>query len=125
MTIDNIVPKKRRNVSSQQQTKHNCLPPPLIELLTILICEGFSYTDLFRLSDNNSDVKTIIGLMENGAAIEWDRFHIYTLANVLKRFLMRLPNGLFTKKGEMKLLRTLNATRLKRLSCYNKLVMYL
>ena len=89
---------------SQKSCHH--LPKPLFDLLVYLAQEGIKTNDLFRRPGNSNQMKKIIEMLSNGMGIEWSDYNLYTVANVVKKYFISLPGGLFGRKYELILLAT-------------------
>ncbi|XP_064629831.1 uncharacterized protein LOC135488843 isoform X2 [Lineus longissimus] len=87
--------KVRFGLPLKESFKEGILPQPLKELLVIIARDGMSTNDLFRRPGNPQDMKKILKRMEEGKPIMWHEYNFYTLANVVKRFLLRIPGGMF------------------------------
>jgi len=89
---------------SQKSCHH--LPKPLFDLLVYLAQEGIKTNDLFRRPGNSCQMKKIIEMLSSGMEIEWSDYNLYTVANVVKKYFISLPGGLFGRKFESMLLAT-------------------
>jgi Rho GTPase-activating protein 20 len=48
-------------------------------------------------------MKKLIHFLQNGRLVNMDNFSVYTIASVLKKFLRKLPGGIFGRYGEQSL----------------------
>uniref|UniRef100_A0A1I8GL82 Rho-GAP domain-containing protein n=1 Tax=Macrostomum lignano TaxID=282301 RepID=A0A1I8GL82_9PLAT len=96
------------NLHSSDPNNIRCLPEPLRQLLVRLARDFASVPDLFRRPGNPGDVKRIIHCMTRGVCVDLEGdccgVSHFTLANVAKKFLLALPDGLFGSDGEAVLL---------------------
>ncbi|XP_041354853.1 uncharacterized protein LOC121372537 isoform X2 [Gigantopelta aegis] len=88
--------------------KNGYLPTPLIDILVYIAQEGVGTVDLFRRPGNPADIRHIVKRLSEGKPVTYTRYSFYTLASVLKRYLLRLPGGVFTPQGEECLLQVLS-----------------
>lgn len=88
--------------------KNGYLPIPLMELLVYIAHEGMSTADLFRRPGNPRDTQRIVKRMSEGKPVIFQNYNLYTLTTVVKKFLLRLPGGIFGKEGEATLLSVLS-----------------
>ncbi|XP_074660594.1 uncharacterized protein LOC141913052 [Tubulanus polymorphus] len=102
--------KVRFGVPLCDSFREGAMPMPLKELLVIIARDGMSTNDLFRRPGNPTDMKKIMKKMEEGKPIIWTEYNFYTLANVVKKFLLRIPGGIFGRDVEDELLSTLDIT---------------
>nr|XP_022292705.1 uncharacterized protein LOC111103605 isoform X2 [Crassostrea virginica]XP_022292813.1 uncharacterized protein LOC111103676 isoform X2 [Crassostrea virginica] len=87
--------------------KNGYLPIPLMELLVYIAHEGMNTADLFRRPGNPRDTQRIVKRMSEGKPVIFQNYNLYTLTTVVKKFLLRLPGGIFGKDGEATLLSVL------------------
>ncbi|OWF40173.1 uncharacterized protein LOC110464123 isoform X3 [Mizuhopecten yessoensis] len=88
--------------------KNGYLPVPLVEILIYIAHEGMNTADLFRRPGNPSDTRHIVKRMTEGKPVIYQNYNMYTLASVVKKFLLRLPDGIFGQNGEETLLSVLS-----------------
>lgn len=91
--------------------KHGYLPHPFVELLVYIAKEGVATTDLFRRPGNPNDTRRIVKRLQEGKPVVFANYNFYTLASVVKKFILKLPGGIFTPEGEEYLLEVLTMTR--------------
>lgn len=87
--------------------KDDSLPDPLVEILVYLAREGVTTTDLFRRPGNATDLKIIMKRLSEGREIQLNNYNFYTLASVVKKFLLKIPGGVFGPDVEYQLLQVL------------------
>ena len=87
--------------------KNGYIPISLVELLVYISHEGMNTADLFRRPGNPSDTRRIVKRLSEGKPVIFQNYNLYTLASVVKKFLLRLPGGIFSADGEETLLRVL------------------
>lgn len=90
--------------------KHGFLPHPFVELLVYIAKEGVTTTDLFRRPGNPNDTRRIVKRLQEGKPVIFANYNFYTLASVVKKFILKLPGGIFTPAGEEYLLEVLTMT---------------
>ncbi|XP_061176258.1 uncharacterized protein LOC133185185 isoform X1 [Saccostrea echinata] len=88
--------------------KNGYLPIPLMELLVYIAHEGMNTADLFRRPGNPRDTRRIVKRMSEGKPVIFQNYNLYTLTTVVKKFLLRIPDGIFGKEGEATLLSVLS-----------------
>lgn len=103
---------------SQKSCHH--LPKPLFDLLVYLAQEGVKTNDLFRRPGNSTQMKKIIEMLSSGLEIDWSDYNLYTVANVVKKYFISLPGGLFGRKFELMLLSTYSMSDDQRRSTFHK-----
>lgn len=59
--------------------------------------------DVFRAPGHQGNMKKLIHFLQNGRLVNIDNFSVYTIASVLKKFLRKLPDGIFGREGEQQL----------------------
>ncbi|KAK3097207.1 hypothetical protein FSP39_007494 [Pinctada imbricata] len=64
--------------------------------------------DLFRRPGNPGDTRRIVKRMSEGKPVIFQNYNLYTLTSVVKKFLLRIPGGIFGEEGEETLLKVLN-----------------
>lgn len=76
-------------------------------MLQILILklnkEGPYRKDVFRAPGHHGNMKKLIHFLQNGRLVNIDNYSVYTIASVLKKFLRKLPGGIFGIDGEQQL----------------------
>lgn len=94
-------------VTAVDALKEDNLPDPLVEILVYLAREGVTTTDLFRRPGNATDLKIIMKRLSEGRQILLNNYNFYTLASVVKKFLLKIPGGVFGPDVEYQLLQVL------------------
>lgn len=59
--------------------------------------------DVFRAPGHQGNMKKLIHFLQTGHLVNMDNFSVYTIASVLKKFLRKIPGGVFGKEGEQQL----------------------
>uniref|UniRef100_A0A6A7FXG9 Rho GTPase-activating protein 20 n=2 Tax=Hirondellea gigas TaxID=1518452 RepID=A0A6A7FXG9_9CRUS len=90
-------------VPLEQVCKNNDIPGPLLVLMLKLNKEGPNKKDVFRAPGHQASMKKLIHFLHNGRLVNIDNFSVYTIASVLKKFLRKLPDGIFGRSGEEEL----------------------
>lgn len=83
------------------------IPGPLLVLILKLNKEAPLRKDVFRAPGNQSAIKQLIHFLQAGRLVNVDNYSVYTIASVLKKFLRKLPGGVFGLAGELELFRAL------------------
>lgn len=89
--------------SPLEQVCKNDIPGPLLVLILKLNKEGPAKKDVFRAPGHQGSMKKLIHFLQNGRLVNIDNFSVYTIASVLKKFLRKLPDGIFGCEGEREL----------------------
>jgi len=100
--------KIKFGVPLSEALNNDNLPIPLVDLLIYIAQEGVTTTDLFRRPGNTNDAKMIMKSLAEGKRINLTNYNFYTLATVVKKFLLKIPGGVFGEAVEVKLLQVLN-----------------
>uniref|UniRef100_T1KEQ5 Rho-GAP domain-containing protein n=1 Tax=Tetranychus urticae TaxID=32264 RepID=T1KEQ5_TETUR len=82
---------------------HNDIPGPLLILILKLNKEGPYKKDVFRAPGHQANMKKLIHFLQTGRLVNIDNFSVYTIASVLKKFLRKLPGGIFGHEAESRL----------------------
>ncbi|ESO87292.1 hypothetical protein LOTGIDRAFT_77392, partial [Lottia gigantea] len=77
------------------------------EILVYIARDGCTTVDLFRRPGNPKDTRIIVQRLSEGKPVVYSDYSFYTLASVVKKFLLRLPGGVFGPDGEERLLQVL------------------
>lgn len=64
--------------------------------------------DIFRAPGHQGNMKKLIHFLQHGRLINIDNFSVYTIASVLKKFLRKLPSGIFGPENEEELFDIIN-----------------
>jgi hypothetical protein len=81
----------------------NDIPGPLLVLILKLNKEAPYKKDVFRAPGHQGNMKKLIHFLQNGRLVNIDNFSVHTIASVLKKFLRKLPDGIFGHDGEQQL----------------------
>lgn len=84
------------------------LPTPIIDILVYIAREGVTTPGLFRRPGNTADQRVVMKRLVEGKPVILKEYNFYTLASVLKQFLLRIPGGILGREAETDLLATLN-----------------
>lgn len=79
------------------------IPGPLLVLILKLNKEAPFKKDVFRAPGHQGNMKKLIHFLQSGRLVNMDNFSVYTIASVLKKFLRKLPGGIFGREGEQSL----------------------
>uniref|UniRef100_A0A182QH72 Rho-GAP domain-containing protein n=1 Tax=Anopheles farauti TaxID=69004 RepID=A0A182QH72_9DIPT len=81
----------------------NDIPGPLLVLILRLNKEAPCRKDVFRAPGNQGAMKKLIHFLQQGRLVNVDNYSVYTIASVLKKFLRKIPGGVFGREGEAEL----------------------
>lgn len=56
--------------------------------------------DVFRAPGHQGAMKKLTHFLQTGRLINMDNFSVYTIASVLKKFLRKIPGGIFGREIE-------------------------
>jgi len=59
--------------------------------------------DIFRAPGHQGNMKKLVHFLQTGHLVNMDNFSVYTIASVLKKFLRKIPGGIFGKETEQQL----------------------
>nr|XP_032522697.1 uncharacterized protein LOC116774149 [Danaus plexippus plexippus] len=79
------------------------IPGPLLVLILKLNKEAPLRRDVFRAPGHQGAMKKLIHFLQTGRLVNVDNYSVYTIASVLKKFLRKIPGGVFGRDGEMHL----------------------
>ncbi|RWS14131.1 uncharacterized protein B4U79_15814 [Dinothrombium tinctorium] len=82
---------------------HNQIPGPLLILILKLNKEAPFKKDVFRAPGHQANMKKLIHFLQTGRLVNIDKFSVYTIASVLKKFLRKIPGGIFGPEIESRL----------------------
>ncbi|XP_021966911.1 uncharacterized protein LOC110862067 isoform X2 [Folsomia candida] len=88
----------------------NDIPGPLLILILKLNKEAPYKKDVFRAPGHQGSMKKLIHFLQNGRLVNIDNFSVYTIASVLKKFLRKIPDGIFGRDGEAQLFHIIDMT---------------
>ncbi|XP_022647884.1 uncharacterized protein LOC111244758 isoform X2 [Varroa destructor] len=83
---------------------HGDIPGPLLVLVLCINKLGPHKRDVFRAPGHQGNVKKLTEFLEQGRLVNLDKFSVHTLASVLKKFLRKIPGGIFGSDIESSLL---------------------
>ena len=86
----------------------NDIPGPLLVLILKLNKEAPLRKDIFRAPGHQGAMKKLIHFLQSGRLVNVDNYSVYTIASVLKKFLRKLPGGIFGRNGETELFTIIN-----------------
>ncbi|XP_038108019.1 uncharacterized protein LOC6049842 isoform X3 [Culex quinquefasciatus] len=81
----------------------NDIPGPLLVLILKLNKEAPFRKDVFRAPGHQGAMKKLIHFLQQGRLVNVDNYSVYTIASVLKKFLRKIPGGVFGRDGETEL----------------------
>lgn len=81
----------------------NDIPGPLLVLILKLNKEAPFRKDVFRAPGHQGAMKKLIHFLHQGRLVNVDNYSVYTIASVLKKFLRKIPGGVFGRDGETEL----------------------
>ncbi|XP_035228361.1 rho GTPase-activating protein 20-like [Stegodyphus dumicola] len=99
--------KVKFGVILDQVCKHD-IPGPLLILILKLNKEGPYKKDVFRAPGHQGNMKKLIHFLQHGRLVNIENFSVYTIASVLKKFLRKLPGGIFGSENEEALFEIIN-----------------
>eukprot|EP00080_Pristionchus_pacificus_P001185 PDM61205.1 hypothetical protein PRIPAC_50647 [Pristionchus pacificus] len=76
------------------------IPATLLVLLLKVNKEGPTKKDIWRAPGNQAHVRKLSHIMQNGRLVNISNFSVYTAASVIKKFLSKLPGGIFGVENE-------------------------
>lgn len=84
------------------------IPGPLLVLILKLNKEAPLIKDIFRAPGHQGAMKKLIHCLDNGRLVNITDYSVYTIASVLKKFLRKIPNGIFGPETELELFRIID-----------------
>lgn len=84
------------------------IPATLLVLLLKINKQGPLKKDIWRAPGNQAQVRKLISIMQHGQLVNIDHFSVYTAASVVKKFLGKIPGGIFGAENEDNLFGILN-----------------
>lgn len=66
--------------------------------------------DVFRAPGHQGAMKKLMHFLQTGRLINMDNFSVYTIASVLKKFLRKIPGGVFGKDIEQQFFNIIEST---------------
>ncbi|VDK85512.1 unnamed protein product [Litomosoides sigmodontis] len=79
------------------------IPATLLVLLLKVHKDGPTKKDIWRAPGNQAQVRKLSHIMQHGRLVNIANFSVYTAASVIKKFLSKLPGGIFGLENEQKL----------------------
>lgn len=76
--------------------------------------EGPNRREIFRAPGHQQSMKKLIYILHSGRLVNLEFFSIYTVASLIKKFLRKIPGGIFTKKGELRLFEIIQMTDIEQ-----------
>nr|CDJ81417.1 RhoGAP domain containing protein [Haemonchus contortus] len=76
------------------------IPATLLVLLLKVNKEGPQKKDIWRAPGNQAQVRKLSHIMQHGRLVNIANFSVYTAASVIKKFLSKLPGGIFGVENE-------------------------
>ncbi|XP_065359306.1 uncharacterized protein RhoGAP71E isoform X7 [Calliphora vicina] len=95
--------KVKFGVPLEEVCKNDNIPGPLLVLILKLNKESPNRRDVFRAPGHQGAMKKLIHFLQAGRLVNVDNYSVYTIASVLKKFLRKVPNGIFGRSGEEEL----------------------
>ncbi|XP_067946680.1 rho GTPase-activating protein 20-like [Watersipora subatra] len=87
--------------------KGDTIPTQLLSLLRYMNDNGVDIPDVFRRPGNTVEQKRLIKKLSEGKQVNFSDYNFYTIASVLKRFLLCIPGGILGEELETKALTVL------------------
>lgn len=104
--------KVKFGVSLEEVCKTD-IPGPLLVLILKLNKEAPFRKDVFRAPGHQGAMKKLTHFLQTGRLINMDNFSVYTIASVLKKFLRKIPGGIFGREIEQQFFRIIEISDLK------------
>uniref|UniRef100_A0A915CCE2 Rho-GAP domain-containing protein n=1 Tax=Parascaris univalens TaxID=6257 RepID=A0A915CCE2_PARUN len=96
------IEKVKFGVPIQEAFAHD-IPATLLVLLLKVNKDGPSKKDIWRAPGNQAQVRKLSHIMQHGRLVNIANFSVYTAASVIKKFLSKLPGGIFGLENEQTL----------------------
>lgn len=110
----------RFGVPLDQVCKHDIIPRPLLSMVLKLNKDAPYRKNVFRAPGHQASVKKVIYLLQKGYVINMEEVSVYTIASVVKKFLRKVPGGIFGLENEGELFGVMELSdfedRFKRIS---------
>lgn len=104
----------------EQVCKSNNLPGPLLMMLLKLNKEGPFKKEVFRAPGHEASMRKLIHFLQQGRLVNIQNYSLSTIASVVKKFLRKIPGGIFGPENEAALFNSISITdpaeRLKAVS---------
>ncbi|XP_040564149.1 uncharacterized protein [Lepeophtheirus salmonis] len=79
------------------------IPGPLLVMLLKLNKEGPFKRDVFRAPGHQGNMRKLVHFLQQGRLVNIHTFSVNTIASVLKKFLRKIPGGIFGPENEKEL----------------------
>ncbi|VDK46846.1 unnamed protein product [Anisakis simplex] len=99
---DDLQHRVKFGVPIQEAFAHD-IPATLLVLLLKVNKDGPSKKDIWRAPGNQAQVRKLSHIMQHGRLVNIANFSVYTAASVIKKFLSKLPGGIFGLANEQTL----------------------
>uniref|UniRef100_A0A0R3RT12 Rho-GAP domain-containing protein n=1 Tax=Elaeophora elaphi TaxID=1147741 RepID=A0A0R3RT12_9BILA len=96
------IEKVKFGVPIEEAFAHD-IPATLLVLLLKVHKDGPAKKDIWRAPGNQAQVRKLSHIMQHGRLVNIANFSVYTAASVIKKFLSKLPGGIFGLENEQKL----------------------
>ncbi|VDN03781.1 unnamed protein product [Thelazia callipaeda] len=96
------IEKVKFGVPIEEAFAHD-IPATLLVLLLKVHKDGPTKKDIWRAPGNQAQVRKLSHIMQHGRLVNIANFSVYTAASVIKKFLSKLPGGIFGLENEQKL----------------------
>ncbi|EJW82862.1 hypothetical protein WUBG_06228 [Wuchereria bancrofti] len=96
------IEKVKFGVPIEEAFAHD-IPATLLVLLLKVHKDGPAKKDIWRAPGNQAQVRKLSHIMQHGRLVNIANFSVYTAASVIKKFLSKLPGGIFGVGNEQKL----------------------
>uniref|UniRef100_A0A915Q5C6 Rho-GAP domain-containing protein n=1 Tax=Setaria digitata TaxID=48799 RepID=A0A915Q5C6_9BILA len=96
------IEKVKFGVPIEEAFAHD-IPATLLVLLLKVHKDGPAKKDIWRAPGNQAQVRKLSHIMQHGRLVNIANFSVYTAASVIKKFLSKLPGGIFGLENEHKL----------------------
>ncbi|EJD76161.1 hypothetical protein LOAG_16829 [Loa loa] len=96
------IEKVKFGVPIEEAFAHD-IPATLLVLLLKVHKDGPAKKDIWRAPGNQAQVRKLSHIMQHGRLVNIANFSVYTAASVIKKFLSKLPSGIFGLENEQKL----------------------
>ncbi|MFH4976981.1 hypothetical protein AB6A40_003690 [Gnathostoma spinigerum] len=103
------IEKVKFGVPIQEAFAHD-IPATLLVLLLKVNKDGPAKKDIWRAPGNQAQVRKLSHIMQHGRLVNIANFSVYTAASVIKKFLTKLPGGIFGLENEKTLFNLSNMT---------------
>ncbi|CAG0880454.1 unnamed protein product [Darwinula stevensoni] len=112
--IEKFVPNLVKFGVPLEDVCRNDIPGPLLVMILRVNKEGPYKKDIFRAPGHQGNMKKLIHFLQNGRLVNLDNYSVYTIASVLKKFLRKLPEGIFGHEMEQRLFEVIQSGTLEQ-----------